>query len=84
MAVTVGVPASACGDGPADATFHRDVRPVMERDCLTCHQPGGVAPLDFTYDAEAWADGAPAWAPAPRLDEHGDALRAPTDHLDEE
>lgn len=28
--------------------------------------------------------GAPAWAPAPRLDEHGDGLRAATDHRDEE
>ena len=56
-------------DGAADTdvfdptvNFQRDVRPLMERDCLECHKPGGIAPIDFTYNAADWADGAtPDW-----------------------
>jgi hypothetical protein len=36
----------------ADKTFARDVRPILEARCVTCHQPGAVAPMAFTSYSE--------------------------------
>ncbi len=38
-------------------TFHRDVLPVLQRNCQTCHRPGEVAPMSLlTYDeVRPWA-----------------------------
>jgi mono/diheme cytochrome c family protein len=38
-------------------TYRRDVRPVLEKNCVACHSPGRVAPMSFaTYeDARPWA-----------------------------
>lgn len=30
-------------------TYHRDVRPLVERSCNNCHKPGGVAPAAFDF-----------------------------------
>jgi hypothetical protein len=31
-------------------TFHKDVEPILQRNCQTCHRPGQVAPMSFlTY-----------------------------------
>lgn len=40
-----------------DPTYRRDVFPVLEKNCLSCHSPGRVAPMSFaTYeDARPWA-----------------------------
>ncbi len=60
------VAGAACGGGEAQkdlVTFHADIRPVVERNCATCHRPDGVGPTDFT-DATDWETGAPAWAAA--------------------
>ena len=59
----------ACADDPAEppageVTWHADVRPIVERACLDCHVAGGLAPLDLSYDAADWEDGAPGWAGA--------------------
>jgi len=35
------------------ATWHRDVRPIVEGRCAACHEPGGVAPFPLTSFAEA-------------------------------
>ena len=42
----------------ADMTYSRDVRPVLEARCVTCHQAGGVAPMALTSYKEArpWAN----------------------------
>lgn len=55
----------ACdGAGTAGApTFHGDVRPILDANCVECHQAGGIGPTDFTDEA-AWAQGAPSWAAA--------------------
>lgn len=41
----LALPALCCA---ADKTFTRDVRPILEARCVSCHQPGAVAPMAFT------------------------------------
>ena len=38
-------------------TYRRDIRPILEKNCVACHSPGRVAPMSFaTYeDARPWA-----------------------------
>ena len=38
-------------------TFNKDVLPVLQNNCQTCHRPGGVAPMSFmTYEStRPWA-----------------------------
>lgn len=38
-------------------TYRRDVFPILEKNCLSCHSPGRVGPMSFaTYeDARPWA-----------------------------
>src|SRR5216684_409400 len=38
-------------------TFHKDVLPVLQKNCQSCHRPGQVAPMSFlTYDStRPWA-----------------------------
>src|SRR5258706_9451313 len=40
-------------------TFARDVAPILQRNCQTCHRPGQAAPFSlFTYEqARPWAKG---------------------------
>src|SRR6476620_7342717 len=42
-------------DGPV--TFHKDVEPILQRNCQTCHRPAQVAPMSFlTYqNVRLWA-----------------------------
>jgi len=34
-------------DARPGATFHRDVEPILQRNCQTCHRPGQIAPMSF-------------------------------------
>jgi len=38
-------------------TFHKDVEPILQRNCQSCHRPGQVAPMSFlTYQSvRPWA-----------------------------
>jgi hypothetical protein len=38
-------------------TFNKDVLPILQNNCQTCHRPGGIAPMSLlTYDnARPWA-----------------------------
>src|SRR5204863_3371883 len=38
-------------------TFNKDVLPVLQKNCQSCHRPGQIAPMSFlTYqDARPWA-----------------------------
>jgi len=42
---------------PSKVTFNKDVLPVMQKRCQTCHRPGEVAPMSFlTYtETRPWA-----------------------------
>jgi mono/diheme cytochrome c family protein len=49
--------AAALHAGDSAPTFSRDVWPIMERHCVTCHQPGEIGPMAFTSYAQVrpWA-----------------------------
>jgi hypothetical protein len=37
-----------------EATFHKDIEPILQRSCQNCHRDGGVAPMSLvTYDEAA-------------------------------
>jgi len=50
------ISAAAAAANPA-ATFTKDVAPILQAKCLSCHRPGTVAPMSLlTYqDARPWA-----------------------------
>jgi hypothetical protein len=45
---------SAAAEGP---TFYRDVLPILQKNCQTCHRPGEIAPMSLlTYEqTRPWA-----------------------------
>ena len=52
VASTVGVstqtPAAAAATAP---TFHKDVAPILNANCVSCHRPGEIGPMSFlTYE----------------------------------
>ena len=53
--VCAGLAAAAGSNGPAN--YNRDVLPVLQKNCQSCHRPGEVAPMSFmTYqDTRPWA-----------------------------
>ncbi|MBL8175337.1 MAG: thiol-disulfide isomerase [Bryobacterales bacterium] len=46
-----------CAGVPKQATFHKDVLPVLQKRCQECHRPGEAAPMSFVNykDARPWA-----------------------------
>jgi hypothetical protein len=48
---------SAVAAGPRQITFNRDVLPILQQHCQSCHRPGQAAPMSLvTYqDARPWA-----------------------------
>src|SRR5437870_6312230 len=63
-AAAVTLPASAFAQSPAAAanatgqvTFTKDIAPILQRSCQTCHRPDSVAPMSLiSYeDARPWA-----------------------------
>jgi mono/diheme cytochrome c family protein len=34
-------------------TYHRDIAPILQRHCVSCHKPGGTAPFPLTNYEEA-------------------------------
>ena len=47
----------AATNGASSVTFHKDVLPILQKNCQGCHRPGEVAPMSLlTYaDARPWA-----------------------------
>ena len=41
----------------SSVTFHKDVLPILQQHCQTCHRPGSIAPMSFlTYQStRPWA-----------------------------
>jgi hypothetical protein len=55
VALVVSGVATAADDHPV--TFNKDVLPILQKNCQTCHRPGQIAPMSFlTYqDTRPWA-----------------------------
>jgi hypothetical protein len=56
IALAFGAAAMAAEDS-SSVTFNRDVLPVLQKHCQTCHRPGQVAPMSFLIYKETrpWA-----------------------------
>ncbi len=56
MALTASRPAAARDDA-SPVTFHKDVLPILQKNCQACHRPGEIGPMSFlTYqDTRPWA-----------------------------
>ena len=52
-----GVLFAADVNGSSPVTFNKDVLPILQRDCQSCHRPGQMAPMSFlTYQGtRPWA-----------------------------
>src|SRR5947208_14631792 len=48
---------SAEASAAAGVTFNKDVLPILQRNCQTCHRPGNIAPMSFlSYETtRPWA-----------------------------
>ena len=48
---------STAGASSLPVTFNRDVLPILQRNCQSCHRPGQVAPMSFlSYEStRPWA-----------------------------
>ena len=57
VGVTTAAWAADTGTNSASVTFSKDVLPILQRNCQTCHRPGQIAPMSFvTYQsARPWA-----------------------------
>src|ERR1700719_170732 len=61
MKLTLSLASMALFAGPASAadsiTSHKDVEPILQRNCQSCHRPGQAAPMSLlTYQsARPWA-----------------------------
>src|ERR1700757_2329393 len=55
-AMTVSMKETA-GEDSHSVAFYKDVLPVLQKNCQTCHRPGEIAPMSFmTYkDTRPWA-----------------------------
>jgi mono/diheme cytochrome c family protein len=49
-------PAAAAATAPA-VTFHKDIEPILQKNCQSCHRPGQIAPMSLlSYQAvRPWA-----------------------------
>ncbi len=57
LCIVGSVTLASAGTAPATFTFYKDVLPVLQKNCQTCHRPGEIAPASFlTYEStRPWA-----------------------------
>jgi mono/diheme cytochrome c family protein len=57
IAVLLAVTAASAAAIPATPDFNKDVLPVLQKNCQTCHRPGEIGPMSFlTFDStRPWA-----------------------------
>src|SRR5258708_6561535 len=58
LTLSLGCVAIACAATTENtATFNKDVLPLLQKNCQSCHRPGEVAPMSFlTYqETRPWA-----------------------------
>ena len=57
LILCLGSVAVATMASAAPVTFYKDVAPVLQKNCETCHRPGEAAPMSFlSYEStRPWA-----------------------------
>src|SRR5436309_2668315 len=57
LALSVGAAVLAASAMAAPVTYYKDVLPVLQKNCQTCHRPGEAAPMSFlTFETtRPWA-----------------------------
>src|ERR1017187_6259428 len=57
LSILLGAAAFAGGAGSTQVTFHKDVQPILQKNCDGCHRPGETAPMSLLSYKEArpWA-----------------------------
>jgi hypothetical protein len=57
IAILLTTPILFGADAPPPVTYQKDVLPLLERKCQSCHRPGQIAPMSFlTYQStRPWA-----------------------------
>ncbi len=57
VVLIAGMPAFAGNTSTSSVTFNKDVLPILQKNCQSCHRPGEVAPMSLlTYQAtRPWA-----------------------------
>jgi hypothetical protein len=57
LAVLVSIGAALLTAAPASVEFHKDIEPLLQAHCQTCHRPGEIGPMALlTYDqTRPWA-----------------------------
>src|SRR3989442_10019832 len=48
LALVRAVPTAQSGQRSGEVTFTKDVAPILQRSCQSCHRPRGVAPMPLT------------------------------------
>src|SRR6476646_12220609 len=56
--VAAALVARAGGSTSASPTYNRDVAPILDAKCASCHRLGGIAPFPLTTAADARAHAA--------------------------
>src|SRR5436305_7762844 len=54
----LGAVAARGGDASSKPTYYRDVAPILDAKCASCHRLGGIAPSSLTTAADARAHAA--------------------------
>jgi hypothetical protein len=54
---TVAMAADVSSSPSASVTFHKDIQPILQRNCQNCHRPGQIGPMSLLSYEEArpWA-----------------------------
>src|SRR5215470_7366419 len=57
LAVCLAGAAAMAATNATSVTFNKDVLPILQKNCQSCHRPGEIAPMSLlTYaDARPWA-----------------------------
>ena len=82
-----------CSSSTEEATYHRDVKPLLDKRCGECHGPQGIGPfrLDTYEHAKQYADLAlnavesgvmPPWTPDPTCRNYADERRIPDEEIE--
>ena len=58
LVVPFGVVVARGGDAASGPTYYRDVAPILDQKCASCHRVGGIAPFSLITAADARAHAA--------------------------